>query len=192
MKDERPYQDLQRFQLPANFRGRSAFIVQLWWLVQFFLIRPSPQFMYAWRRFWLRLFGAKIGARVLIRPSAQITFPWKVVIGENSWIGDEVVLYSLAQIEIGANTVISQRSYICTGTHDYRQPSFDISAEPISIGNQVWIAGDVFVAPGITVGDGTVVGLRSTVLHNLPPGMICYGNPAKPVKPRHVTATVTE
>ena len=184
MSDNQTFQDLEKFQLPVHFRGRSAFMVQLWWLVQFFLLKPSPQFMYGWRRFWLRLFGAKIEANVLIRPSAQITYPWKVVIGENSWIGDDVVLYSLAEIEIGSNTVISQRAYICTGTHDHTKASFEIYGKPIRIGQQVWIASDVFVAPGVSIGEGAVVGLRSTVLQDLPAGMVCYGNPAKPIKPR--------
>ena len=93
-------------------------------------------------------------------------------------------LYTLGRIEIGNNTVISQRSYICTGLHDYTSPTFDIRAKSICIGNQVWIASDVFVAPGVTIGDGAVVGVRSTVLQDLPPDMICYGNPAKPIRPR--------
>ncbi|MBN2145769.1 MAG: putative colanic acid biosynthesis acetyltransferase [Anaerolineales bacterium] len=178
------YQDLRSFRLPPGFRGRSGLLVQLWWLVQWFLFRPSPQALYGWRRFLLRLFGAQIGEQVLIRPTASVTYPWKVSIGDYAWIGDEVVLYSLGEITIGAHTVISQRSYLCTGTHDYTQPTFDISAQPIQVGEQAWIATDVFVAPGVNIGAGTVVGSRSTVLHDLPGGMICYGNPARPVRPR--------
>jgi putative colanic acid biosynthesis acetyltransferase WcaF len=184
VNNEKSYQYLNHFQLPTNFRGRSAFTVQMWWLVQSFLLKLSPQFMYAWRRFLLRSFGAKIGPNVLIRPSVSVTYPWKLKIGDYSWIGDEVILYTLGEINIGSNTVISQRSYICTGSHDYTSPNFDIYAKAIHIGDQVWIAADVFVAPGVTIGDGTVVGARSTVLHDLPSGMVCYGNPAVPVKPR--------
>jgi putative colanic acid biosynthesis acetyltransferase WcaF len=130
------------------------------------------------------LFGAEIGKRVLIRSSVKITYPWKIKIGDYSWIGDDVVLYSLGQINIGKNTVISQKSYICTGSHDYSSPSFDIFAKNVEIGNEVWIATDVFVAPGVCVGDGSVVGARSTVLHDLPSGKICFGNPARAVKDR--------
>src|SRR4051812_46747933 len=111
-------QDLSEFRLPEHFRGRPAWLVQLWWLVQSTLFGLSPQFMYGWRRFLLRLFGARIGDKVLVRPTARITYPWKVSIGNHSWIGDEAILYSLGEIEIGANVVISQRSYICTGSHD--------------------------------------------------------------------------
>lgn len=178
------YQDLRKFQLPKGFRGRPGWYVQLWWLAQWFLFRPSPQVLYGWRRFLLRLFGAQIGRQVLIRPTAMVTYPWKLRIGDYSWIGDEVVLYSLGEISIGAHTVISQRSYLCAGTHDYTAPGFDITGLPIHVGEQVWIATDVFVAPGVVIGSGAVVGARSTVLDHLPGGMICYGNPASPIRTR--------
>lgn len=178
------YQDLSTFRMPPGFRGRSGILVQLWWLVQWFLFRPSPQVLYGFRRFLLRLFGAQVGAHVLVRPTAWITYPWKLSIGNYSWIGDEVVLYSLGEIRIGAHTVVSQRSYLCAGTHDFTRLSFDISAPPIHIGDQVWIATDVFVAPGVTIGDGSVVGARSSVFHDLPAGMICMGSPAQPIRTR--------
>ena len=177
-------QRLDKFRLPENFRGRPAWVVQLWWLVQDTLFRWSPQFLYGWRRWLLRLFGAQIGEKVLIRPTVRVTYPWKVRIGDYSWIGDDVVLYSLGEIDIGPHTVISQKSYICTGSHDFTKPEFPIYALPIKIGDQVWIATDVFVAPGVTIDDGVVVGARSTVLHDLPAGMICYGSPARPVRRR--------
>lgn len=178
------YQQLNNFELPENFRGRPAWIVQLWWLVQNSLFAWSPQFLYGWRRYLLRLFGAQIGADVLIRPTVRVTYPWKISIGDYSWIGDDVVLYSLGAIEIGKNTVVSQKSYLCTGSHDHSSKTFDIYAKPIKIGNEVWVATDVFIAPGVIIGRGAVVGARSTVLHDLPPEKICYGNPAKPVKDR--------
>lgn len=178
------YQRLNRFQLPRNFRGRSAILVQLWWLIQDTLFAGSPQFMYVWRVWLLRLFGARIGKNVLVRPSVRVTYPWKLEIGDYSWIGDEVNLYTLGEIKIGSHTVVSQKSYLCTGSHDFTKVTFDIYALPIFIGDQVWVASDVFIAPGITIGTGAVVGARSTVLHDLPAGKICYGNPAVPVKDR--------
>ena len=101
-------QQLDKFKLPHNFRGRNAFIVQLWWLVQGVLFRTSPQFLYGFRRFLLRLFGAKIGKNVIIRQTVRVTYTWKISIGDYSWIGDDVVLYSLGEIEIGAHVVISK------------------------------------------------------------------------------------
>lgn len=182
---ERPrYQDLSRFRLPEGFRGRSSVAVQLWWFVQASLFRLSPQFLYGWRRFLLRLFGARIGRKVLLRPTAEITYPWKLEIGDRSWIGDGVVLYSLGPIHVGANSVVSQNSYLCAGSHDPAAIGFDIFALPVWIGDECWVASDVFVAPGVTIGDGAVVGARSSVFDDLPPGMLCRGNPAVPVRPR--------
>jgi putative colanic acid biosynthesis acetyltransferase WcaF len=184
MPDPQDYQRLDQFHLPPHFRGRSAFLVQLWWLVQGTLFAWSPQFLYGWRRFLLRLFGAKIGQKVLLRPSARVTYPWKLAIGDYSWIGDEVVLYTLGEIEIGSHVVVSQRAYLCTGSHDPGQLAFDIYALPIVIEDQAWLAADVFVAPGVRVGRGAVVGARSSVFADLPAGKIAYGNPAVVVKDR--------
>ncbi len=180
------YQDLKTFKLPKGFRGKSKFFVQFWWIVQGTFFRFSPQFMYSWRRLILRFFGAKIGNNVLIRPTVKILYPWKLTIGDWSWIGDEVNLYNMTNINIGENCVISQKSYLCSASHDHTKSSFDIFTKSIDIKDEVWIASDVFIAPGITIGHGTVVGFRSTVNKDLPPKMICYGNPAKPIKLRHV------
>ena len=78
-------QNLETFNVPEGFRGKSKFIVQLWWIVQSTIFRISPQFMYGWRRLLLRLFGANIGYRVLIRPTAKILYPWELIIGDWSW-----------------------------------------------------------------------------------------------------------
>ncbi len=180
-------QDLSRFRVPATFRCRSGWYVQLWWLIQASLFAWSPQVLYGWRRFLLRLFGAKIGKGVIIRPSTRITYPWKVSIGDFAWVGDDVVLYSLGEIDIGANAVVSQRCYLCTGSHDYTQPTFDIYAKPILIGAEAWLATDVFVAPGVRIGRGAVVGARSSVFEDIPELMVAKGTPAKPFKKRELS-----
>jgi putative colanic acid biosynthesis acetyltransferase WcaF len=178
------FQDLRNFKLPPNFRGKPAWYVQTWWLAQMLFFKTSPQFMYGWRRFLLRCFGAKIGKKVMIRPSAHIQFPWKLQVGEYSWVGDSVVLYNLDTIKIGCHSVVSQRSYLCTGSHHHEIPDFTIYTKPIIIEDQCWLAADVFVAPGVTVGEGTVVGSRSSVFKSLPSGKICFGTPAIVVKDR--------
>jgi putative colanic acid biosynthesis acetyltransferase WcaF len=180
-------QSLSTFHIPRNFRGKNALTVQLWWLIQSTLFSLSPQFMYKWRSFLLRLFGAKIGKKVIIRPTVKITYPWKLSIGDYSWIGDDVNLYTLGEIEIGNNSVISQKSYLCAASHDYDKPDFPIWAKKITIEDECWLATDVYVAPGITIGRGTVVGARSSVFKDLPPGMVCIGSPAKPIKERVMT-----
>jgi len=180
------YQDLTKFKLPMNFRGKNAIIVQLWWLVQSTFFRLSPQFMYSWRRFLLRSFGATIGKKAIIRPTVKTTYPWKVKIGDFSWIGDDVTLYSLGEIEIGKNVVISQKSYLCTGSHDYAKSNFSIYSKKITIEDECWIAADVYIAPGIKIGKGTVVGARSSVFKDLQKGKIYIGSPAKFVKNREI------
>lgn len=179
-------QNLEQFTLPKNFRAKNAFTVQIWWIVQATFFACSPQIFYGWRRFLLRLFGAKIGKDVIIRPSAKITYPWKLTIDDNSWIGDNVVLYTLGEIEIGKNAVVSQKSYLCAASHDYKKETFDIYVKKIVIKDEVWIATDVFIAPGVTIGEGAVIGARSTVLNDMPAGMVCVGYPAKPIKLRNV------
>lgn len=176
-----PVQDLRSFSVPKGFRGRSAFMVQLWWMIEATVFRLSPQFLYGWRRFLLRLFGAEVGKGVLIRPTASITYPWKLRIGDWSWVGDDVVLYSLGEIKIGTNCVISQRSYICGGTHNYTKQSFDIMAKPVTIEDECWVASDVFVGPGVRIGRGAVVGARSTVVRDIGEMEICVGNPPRQI-----------
>lgn len=177
-------QDLSRFTVPPGFRGRGLVVVQLWRIVHATLFAWSPWACNGWRCWLLRAFGARVGVNVVIRPSAQITYPWQVSIGDHAWIGEETVLYSFADISIGANAVVSQRSYLCAGGHDYSDPTFPLYGAAIVIGPEAWVAADVFVAPGVTIGHGAVVGARSSVFGDLPGGMICLGSPAKPVKPR--------
>lgn len=179
-------QDLNKYKTPKGFRGKSKWMVQLWWLVYTLFFKTSPQVFYGWRRFLLRCFSARIGKKVIIRPTAQITYPWKVKIGDYSWIGDEVVLYSLGEIEIGANTVISQRSYICTGSHDYNTIDFSIYAKKIIIKDGCWLATDVFVAPDVIIEKGTIVGARSSVFKNLKSFSIYSGSPAKFIRKREI------
>ncbi|MEH6499673.1 MAG: putative colanic acid biosynthesis acetyltransferase [Pseudoalteromonas distincta] len=177
-------QRLDLFQLPPAFRGRSGAWCQLWWLVQSCLFATSPQFMYGWRRFLLRIFGAKIGQGVIIRPSVRVTYPWKLIVGDHAWIGDHVELYTLGEITIGANAVVSQRSYLCTGSHDPASTTFRIYAEPISIEEGAWVATDVFIGPGVSVGRNALIGARSSLFSNADPAFVYVGSPARKTKPR--------
>ena len=182
---QRSYQDLSRFTMPAGFRGRPGWYVQLWWIVQKLLFRPSPQFLYGWRRFLLRAFGARVGAGVVVRPTAHFQFPWKVTLGDHCWIGDEVVVYSLGPITVGANAVVSQRSYLCAGSHDAADPAFAITQHRVTIEPECWVATDVFVGPDVTIGRGAVVGARSSVFRDLAGGWFYAGSPARAVRERN-------
>ncbi|UPJ74486.1 WcaF family extracellular polysaccharide biosynthesis acetyltransferase [Bradyrhizobium sp. 187] len=178
--DERPrFQDLSQSKVPPGFRGRSGLVVLLWQMVQQTLFAWSPQPAYAWRRFLLRLFGAKVGKGVHLRPTVRITYPWKVKLGNHCWIGDNAELYSLGAITVGAHAVVSQRSYVCAATHDYEDITFPLVAKPVIIECEAWVAADCFIAPGVTIGAGAIVGARSTVLNSVEPATIVAGYPAK-------------
>ena len=140
--------------------------------------------MYAWRRWVLRLYGAKLGDHVCIQRTARIESPWNLQMGRYSSIGEHAWIYSLAKINIGEFAMISQRAFLCTGTHDYTQPQMPLVAEPIIVGRGAWIAADVFVGPGITIGDNAVIGARSVVVRDMPANMVCVGHPCRPIKPR--------
>jgi putative colanic acid biosynthesis acetyltransferase WcaF len=177
-------QDLSKFKVPPGFRGRPAWFVQLWWIVEMLLFHPSPQVMFGWRRFLLRIFGARIGKGVLIRRSVSVTYPWKLTIGDLSWVGDHATLYTLGEITIGDNAVISQHAYLCTGSHDYTHPAFDQYVKPIHVEPEAWIATNVYVGPGVRIGRGAVVGACSVVLKDVPAKMVCAGNPLRVLRVR--------
>jgi putative colanic acid biosynthesis acetyltransferase WcaF len=178
------YQDLKKFNVPKTFRGKSKIVVQLWWIIQDTLFAWSPQLFYGWRRFILRLFGAKIGKGVLIRSTAKITYPWNIEIGDYSWIGEDNVLYSLGKITIGNNVALAHKVYINTGGHNYKKKTFDIFSEPVVIQDECWLTNDVYVAPGVTIGKGSIIAARSSVLKDISEGKICVGTPAKEIKNR--------
>jgi putative colanic acid biosynthesis acetyltransferase WcaF len=188
VNNEIKYQDLKKFNVTKGFRGRSKVIVQLWWIVENTFFAMSPQFLYGWRRFLLRLFGAQVGRGVLIRSTAKFTYPWKVSIGDYSWIGEQTVFYSLDEIRIGTHVAIAHGVYFNTGLHDYTKKEFTILSKKIIIGDECWITNDVYIAPGVIIGRGTVVGARSSVYKDLPSNKVCIGNPVKIVRNRIPTA----
>lgn len=165
-------------------RGRNNIVVLLWWLIQGSIFRFSLHNMYSWRNFLLRLFGAKIGKNVQIRSSAKFTYPWKVTIGDYSWVGDHVEFYSLDNIVVGNHCIISQHSYLCTGSHDIKDPTFSLITKPINIEDGAWIASDVFIYPGTTVGQMAVVAARSTVTQDINANEVHGGSPSKFIKYR--------
>ena len=171
--------DLSQYDMSNFDRGRASWIVILWWFVQAIAFPLSLHNLNGFRCWLLRLFGAKIGKKVVIRPTARFIYPWKVTIGDHSWIGDDVVFYSVDSIYIGSHAVVSQKSYLCTGSHDIQQPTFPLVTAPIQIGNGAWVATDCFVAPGVTIGANSVIGARSSVFRDVPPQQVAWGSPCK-------------
>lgn len=172
--------DLRQYDQAGFDRGRPGWYVLLWWLVQGVAFPLTPHPFNSLRCQLLRLFGAKIGKAVLIRPTARFTYPWKVEIGDYSWIGDDVVFYSLEPIQIGEHCVISQKSYLCTGSHNAQDPNFGLLTAPIAIGNGVWIATDCFIGAGVQIGANALIGARSSVFSSLPEQQVCWGTPCRP------------
>jgi putative colanic acid biosynthesis acetyltransferase WcaF len=184
MTNDQPFVDLRKYDQSWFDRGRPSWYILLWWFVQAIAFPLTPQPLSSLRCTLLRLFGARIGKGVLIRPTARFTYPWKITIGDYSWIGDDVVLYSLDEIHIGQHCVISHKSYICTGSHDIRDPAFGLKTASITIGNGVWVAADCFVGPGVEIGANAVIGTRSSVFNSMPSGQVCLGSPCRPQYPR--------
>jgi putative colanic acid biosynthesis acetyltransferase WcaF len=158
----------------------------LWECVQLPFYPLRPRALSPVRIALLRLFGAKIGRKVLICGGVRIHVPWNLEIGDHAAIGDKVEIYNLAPVRIGEHTTISQYAYLCASSHDYTRPDFPLYSLPVTIGRQGWVASGAFVGPGVTIGDGAVVGARSVVLRDVPPWTVAAGNPCRVIRARVV------
>jgi len=167
----------------VNRAARAA-----WQTVWALLFRPSPKIFYGWRRLLLRLFGARVGFGAHVHSSVKIWAPWNLEMGEHSCLGPYVDCYNVARVYLGEFATVSQYSYLCTATHDYSDLNMPLVARPVQIGKRAWVAADVFVGPGVTVGEGAVVGARSSVFRDVPEWTIVAGNPARVIKPRVVSS----
>jgi putative colanic acid biosynthesis acetyltransferase WcaF len=156
----------------------------IWAIVWLLLYRPTPRILHPWRCLLLRLFGAKLGRAVHPYPSARIWAPWNLEMGDHACLSEGVDCYSVARIRIGAHSTVSQYSFLCAASHDYSKANMPLMIAPIVIGERVWITADVFVGPGVSIGDGAVVLARSSVFTDLPPWTVARGNPAMPFKER--------
>jgi putative colanic acid biosynthesis acetyltransferase WcaF len=168
----------------ASFSLKNRFSRVLWGVVEVLFFRYTPKPLHKWRAFILRLFGAKVGKGVHVYPGAKIWAPWNIELGNECGVASGAILYSQGKITIGQRAVISQGAQLCSGTHDYTHPGFPLVTSPINIGDQAWIAADAFVHPGVTVGNGCVIGARSVVIKDMPEWMVCAGHPCKPIKER--------
>jgi putative colanic acid biosynthesis acetyltransferase WcaF len=132
----------------------------------------------------LKIFGAKVGKGVMIKPCVNIKYPWNVQIDDYAWIGENVWIDSLANIQIGKHACISQGAYLLTGNHNYTLTSFDLIVKPIIIENGVWIGAKAIVCPGVTCYSHAVLAVNSVATQNLEAYTIYRGNPALPIKKR--------
>ena len=165
---------------------REVLLRWLWAFVQATLFRWSPRPLHGFRARLLKLFGADIpdAGRVVIFPTARVTFPWKLSLAPRAMVGPNVTLYNLATITLGRGANISQNAHLCAGTHDFSRWDMPLVTRPIVIGENAWLGADVFVGPGVTIGELCVVGARSVVVRDLPARKICAGSPCRPLKDR--------
>lgn len=159
----------------------------LWECLGRWVFALSPRQIWGWRCAILRAFGATIGKNVHIYPSVSIAIPWNLNIGEDVAVGDKAILYNLGMVTIGARSTVSQYTHLCAGSHDYMSSKFDLQKPPIAIGQEVWLCADSFVGPGVSIGDGSIVGARSVVVRDVPNHVVIAGNPSRIVKKRPAT-----
>lgn len=178
--------DLSAFSTGGFDRGAGPFKEALWLVVSRVLFQWCPFCLSPLKRAVLRLFGASVGRGVVIKPEVKITFPWKLVVGDHAWLGEECWLLDLAPITIGNHACISQRAFLCTGNHNYTSPAFDLVTKPIQIGQGAWIGANAFVGPGVAVGTHAVLAAASVATKDLEPHGIYQGNPAVRVKQRQI------
>ncbi len=179
-------QDLSSFNNSGFDRGAGCLKEALWLVARQLLFLGNPWPLYGLKRWILRQFGAKLRGGFVVKSAVRIIFPWRLSCGESVWIGDDVLILNLAQVTVGSNVCISQRAFLCTGSHDWSDPAFRLITRPITIHDGAWICAGVFISPGVTIGRNCVVTAGSVVTGDLPAEMVCSGNPCVPVKRRGI------
>lgn len=164
--------------------GRSLAWRSLWLLIGSKLLATSLIPFYPFKRSVLRAFGARVGKYVVIKPGVRVKYPWKLEIGDHSWIGEDVWIDNLATVSIADNVCISQGSYLCTGNHNWNSPHFDLRTEPIKLKSHVWIGAKTMIGPGVIAEEGAVTTIGSVVRKNLQAWSINSGNPCSEIKKR--------
>jgi putative colanic acid biosynthesis acetyltransferase WcaF len=159
-------------------RGAPRWKEAVWTLVRFLFFQNAFPWPSSLRCVLLRVFGAKIGRSVVIRANVNISFPWRLMIDNHVWIGEDVGILTLAPVTIESNVCISQRTYLCTGSHDFRREDFKLQVAPITVREDSWIAAASFIAPGVEIGPGAIVSAGSVVFESVAPKTFVRGNPA--------------
>ncbi len=166
--------------------GRGKLIRLLWLVINGCVMQAAWLPLSGLRVVLLRMFGAKIGRGVVIKPAVNIKYPWRLDVGDHTWIGEAAWIDNLAQVAIAGHCCISQGVYLCTGNHDWSDPKFGLIVKPITIEGGAWIGAKAIVLPGVTVGEHTILTAGSVASQDLPANRICRGNPATPMREREI------
>lgn len=150
-----------------------------WECFRIFFLPGTPRMLSPIRVFLLTLFGARLGKRVLIMGGVRVWMPWNLEVGDFSAIGSNVEIYNFAKVTIGTNSVISQKAFICTASHNHRSPTMDLYWKPVAVGDFAWVAAGAYLGPGVSIGTGSVVGARAVVTRDVPPWKVAAGNPCR-------------
>ncbi len=169
--------DLARYDNSDFDRGTPFWKEALWVLAKAMFFQNALPWPSELRVELLRSFGATIGRDVTIRENVNISFPWRLTIGDHVWIGEDVGILSLAPVTIGSHVCLSQRAYLCAGSHDYQREDFKLVTAPITLANETWIAAAAFIGPGVTVGPRAIVAAGSVVMRDVPADSMARGNP---------------
>jgi putative colanic acid biosynthesis acetyltransferase WcaF len=173
----------------ASFPVGHRLARSLWQAVYLLLYRLSPRPMHAWRSMLLRLFGAKMGPGCHFYPSGKVWAPWNLVCEDCCTLADRAEIYNPSQIYLESHCIISQQAYICGATHNYNDPEFPMISYSMRLGAYSWICARASVSPGVTVGEGAVLGLGSVATDDLEPWTVYSGVPAVKVNVRKLRVT---
>lgn len=165
-------------------RGVSKLKEIIWYFFKLFFFMTAIPFPSKFKVLILRIFGSTVGVGTVIKPRVNIHFPWKLVIGDHVWIGEEAFLLNFEKLSIGSNVCISQRAFLCGGNHDYRDPSMSYRNGPITLLDGSWVGASVFIGPNVVIGIDSVVAAGSVVTRSIPGNLIFKGNPAEEVGKR--------
>jgi putative colanic acid biosynthesis acetyltransferase WcaF len=178
--------DLSRPDVRGYRPGRPFVVRALWLVVEALVLRNPILTSYGLKRATLRLFGARIGRNVLVKPSVAVKYPWHLSVGDNSWIGERAWLDTVVPIRIGANVCVSQGAYLCTGNHDWSDPRMGLVTGEIVLEDGSWVGAFARVGPGVTVGREAVVALGAVLVEDAEPHGVYVGNPAVRVRERRL------
>jgi len=167
-----------------SFSLSNRILRAVWNVTWALLASWTPPQMSFWRRFLLKLFGARLGESTDVRGSAKVWYPPHLHLADRAMLAERVTCYNMAPISLGRGALVSQGAHLCAGSHDISSSEFQLVAHPITIGPRAWIAAEAFVGPGVEVGEGAVLGARSVAFRSLDPWTVYGGNPAKPLKRR--------